>query len=148
MWMRKPNIRRGRECVIPDVPRAYHFGASGLNMNSFFQDTYFRKRALNNLPDIQLHAIDRWNSIQQLTRVDKDDIDGLIWHQSNLKYIFLVWRRPITRKSLKRPWPTPLCSTTWFHRAKNLSFPTSRLVSMTQYVNKYWRDNQIKIFRF
>ena len=60
MWMRKPNIRRGRECVIPDVPRAYHFGATGLNMNSFFQDTYFRKRALNNLPDIQLNDVDRY----------------------------------------------------------------------------------------
>ncbi|XP_046639042.1 protein O-linked-mannose beta-1,2-N-acetylglucosaminyltransferase 1-like [Daphnia pulicaria] len=58
MWMRKPSVRRDRECVIPDVPRTYHFGASGLNMNSFFQDTYFRKRALNNQPDVQLRGIE------------------------------------------------------------------------------------------
>ncbi|XP_057375549.1 protein O-linked-mannose beta-1,2-N-acetylglucosaminyltransferase 1-like [Daphnia carinata] len=63
MWMRKPSVRRDRECVIPDVPRTYHFGASGLNMNSFFQDTYFRKRALNNLADVQLHDIENMKAI-------------------------------------------------------------------------------------
>lgn len=59
MWMRKPTVRKERECVIPDVPRAYHFGASGLNMNSYFQEHYFRKRALNNLANIQLLDVDR-----------------------------------------------------------------------------------------
>ena len=34
MWMRLPEIRRGRECLIPDVSRTYHFGSSGLNMNT------------------------------------------------------------------------------------------------------------------
>ncbi|KAK4008597.1 hypothetical protein OUZ56_013731 [Daphnia magna] len=63
MWMRKPSVRRDRECVIPDVPRTYHFGASGLNMNSFFQDTYFRKRALNNQADVQLHDIENMKAI-------------------------------------------------------------------------------------
>ena len=37
MWMRKSDVRRHRECIIPDVPRTYHFGASGLNMNAYFQ---------------------------------------------------------------------------------------------------------------
>merc|ERR1719429_29380 len=36
MWMRLPEIRRGRECLIPDVSRTYHFGSSGLNMNTYF----------------------------------------------------------------------------------------------------------------
>lgn len=26
MWMRMPEQRRGRECIIPDVSRSYHFG--------------------------------------------------------------------------------------------------------------------------
>ena len=26
-----------RECIIPDISRTYHFGASGLNMNPYFQ---------------------------------------------------------------------------------------------------------------
>lgn len=59
MWMRKPKIRRGRECIIPDVPRTYHFGAFGLNMNSYFQDVYFRQRALNNIANVRLDCIDK-----------------------------------------------------------------------------------------
>lgn len=37
MWIRQPRIRRGRECVIPDVSRTYHFGSQGINMNPYFQ---------------------------------------------------------------------------------------------------------------
>ncbi|KAG1678559.1 Protein O-linked-mannose beta-1,2-N-acetylglucosaminyltransferase 1 [Nymphon striatum] len=47
MWMRLPEIRKNRECVVPDVSRTYHFGSSGLNMNSYFQDAYFKKHAFN-----------------------------------------------------------------------------------------------------
>lgn len=36
MWMRMPEQRKGRECVIPDVSRSYHFGIIGLNMNGYF----------------------------------------------------------------------------------------------------------------
>jgi beta-1,2-N-acetylglucosaminyltransferase len=59
MWMRLPDIRRQRECIVPDVSRTYHFGSSGLNMNSYFQDIYFNKHAFNTMPHIQLHHIDR-----------------------------------------------------------------------------------------
>lgn len=47
MWMRMDGNRKGRECIVPDISRTYHFGAKGLNMNSFFQDAYFTKHALN-----------------------------------------------------------------------------------------------------
>ncbi|GIZ02489.1 protein O-linked-mannose beta-1,2-N-acetylglucosaminyltransferase 1 [Caerostris extrusa] len=50
MWMRLPDVRKGRECIVPDVSRTYHFGSSGLNMNSFFQDIYFKKHAFNTQP--------------------------------------------------------------------------------------------------
>lgn len=36
MWMRMPEQRKERECVIPDVSRSYHFGIIGLNMNGYF----------------------------------------------------------------------------------------------------------------
>ncbi|XP_054915408.1 protein O-linked-mannose beta-1,2-N-acetylglucosaminyltransferase 1 isoform X2 [Poeciliopsis prolifica] len=36
MWMRMPEQRKGRECIIPDVSRSYHFGIIGLNMNGYF----------------------------------------------------------------------------------------------------------------
>jgi hypothetical protein len=32
MWMRLEDIRKGRECVVPDVSRTYHFGSSGVNV--------------------------------------------------------------------------------------------------------------------
>lgn len=59
MWMRLDVIRKGRECVIPDISRTYHFGASGLNMNPYFQEHYFKKHTLNTVPDVELKDIDR-----------------------------------------------------------------------------------------
>ncbi|KPM02381.1 O-linked-mannose beta-1,2-N-acetylglucosaminyltransferase 1-like protein [Sarcoptes scabiei] len=58
MWMRLPDIRHGRECIVPDVSRTYHFGSSGINMNSYFQDVYFKKHAFNTLPFVPLRDID------------------------------------------------------------------------------------------
>ncbi|CAG0914343.1 unnamed protein product [Notodromas monacha] len=57
MWMRLPEVRKDRECISPDVSRTYHFGASGLNMNSYFHDAYFKKHSANNLPDVALKDI-------------------------------------------------------------------------------------------
>lgn len=45
MWIRTDAVRRGRECIIPDVSRTYHFGAVGTNINSYFQRQYFTKHA-------------------------------------------------------------------------------------------------------
>ncbi|KAF8795092.1 Protein O-linked-mannose like protein [Argiope bruennichi] len=58
MWMRLPDVRKGRECIVPDVSRTYHFGSSGLNMNSFFQDIYFKKHAFNTQPHVELKDLD------------------------------------------------------------------------------------------
>ncbi|XP_076347188.1 protein O-linked-mannose beta-1,2-N-acetylglucosaminyltransferase 1-like [Tachypleus tridentatus] len=57
MWMRLPEIRKGRECVVPDISRTYHFGSSGLNMNSYFQDVYFKKHAFNTQPNVKINDI-------------------------------------------------------------------------------------------
>ena len=48
VWMRRDDIRKGRECIIPDISRTYHFGANGLNINKDFQKRFFELRALNN----------------------------------------------------------------------------------------------------
>ncbi|KAK3870180.1 hypothetical protein Pcinc_024567 [Petrolisthes cinctipes] len=58
MWMRLGKVRRGRECVVPDISRTFHFGSSGLNMNSYFQDTYFKKHSFNTIPYVELRDID------------------------------------------------------------------------------------------
>eukprot|EP00048_Salpingoeca_helianthica_P006909 m.104232 g.104232 ORF g.104232 m.104232 type:complete len:595 (+) comp14169_c0_seq1:151-1935(+) len=65
MWMRQDEQRKGRECVIPDISRTFHFGASGVNMNPYFHETYFANRALN----------------KELVLVQ--DIEDLVKHQYN-----------------------------------------------------------------
>lgn len=60
MWMRMAEVRKGRECVVPEVSRTYHFGSSGLNMNSYFQDTYFKSHSFNTQPIVNLVNIDRY----------------------------------------------------------------------------------------
>ncbi|KAI4883337.1 hypothetical protein NFI96_011183 [Prochilodus magdalenae] len=58
MWMRMPEQRKGRECVIPDVSRSYHFGIIGLNMNGYFHEVYFKKHKFNTVPNVQLKTVD------------------------------------------------------------------------------------------
>ena len=43
----------GRECIIPDISRTYHFGAKGLNMNPYFQASYFNKHRLNDKQNVR-----------------------------------------------------------------------------------------------
>ncbi|KAM7436464.1 hypothetical protein ABFA07_013729 [Porites harrisoni] len=56
MWMRDNEMRKNRECIIPDVSRTYHFGATGLNMNPFMQHHYFTKHALNDKRNVKLNV--------------------------------------------------------------------------------------------
>ena len=58
LWMRLPHMRKERECIIPDVSRTFHFGSSGLNMNSYFHQLYFNNHKINNLPDVRLQNLD------------------------------------------------------------------------------------------
>ncbi|XP_047230715.1 protein O-linked-mannose beta-1,2-N-acetylglucosaminyltransferase 1 [Girardinichthys multiradiatus] len=58
MWMRMPEQRRSRECIIPDVSRSYHFGIIGLNMNGYFHEVYFKKHKFNTIPNVQLRNVD------------------------------------------------------------------------------------------
>ncbi|XP_043096930.1 protein O-linked-mannose beta-1,2-N-acetylglucosaminyltransferase 1-like [Puntigrus tetrazona] len=58
MWMRMPEQRKGRECVIPDVSRSYHFGIIGLNMNGYFHEVYFKKHKFNTIPNVQMRNVD------------------------------------------------------------------------------------------
>lgn len=58
MWMRTERMRKGRECIIPDISRTYHFGSKGLNMNTYFQKRYFENHALNHHPNVRLYEVD------------------------------------------------------------------------------------------
>lgn len=58
MWMRLDSVRKGRECIIPDVPRTYHFGSVGVNMNPYFFEMYFEKHSLNKKENVVLQVSD------------------------------------------------------------------------------------------
>ena len=53
MWTRMPEQRKGRECIIPDVSRTFHFGGKGLNMNIAFQVSYFDSHAFNTKTNVK-----------------------------------------------------------------------------------------------
>ncbi len=59
MGSRLNEVRRGRECVVPDVSRSYHFGSLGINMNSYFQDVYFKKHAVNTETEVEIKNVER-----------------------------------------------------------------------------------------
>ncbi|CAG5095245.1 Oidioi.mRNA.OKI2018_I69.XSR.g14099.t1.cds [Oikopleura dioica] len=42
VWMRNPSNRKGRDCLIPDISRTFHFGEEGLNVDRNMQGLYFR----------------------------------------------------------------------------------------------------------
>lgn len=49
MWMRTSRVQRGRQCVVPEVSRTYHFGSShAVNVNPYFQRKYFGRHAFYN----------------------------------------------------------------------------------------------------
>lgn len=47
IWVRKLKLK-DRECVIPDIPRTFHFGSQGVNMNEYMHQMLFKAHALNN----------------------------------------------------------------------------------------------------
>ncbi|KAL9957754.1 hypothetical protein ACROYT_G034692 [Oculina patagonica] len=55
MWMRMPEQRKGRECIIPDISRTYHFGATGLNVHPAMNEAYFKKHALNTVSNVKIN---------------------------------------------------------------------------------------------
>lgn len=54
IWMRASFNRKGRECIIPDISRTYHFGGKGLNVGGAMQALYFEKHTLNTEPHVKL----------------------------------------------------------------------------------------------
>ena len=55
MWMRAAAQRKGRECIIPDISRTYHFGAKGLNVGPAMNDAYFKRHAFNTQPNVKMN---------------------------------------------------------------------------------------------
>ena len=47
---------KGRECIIPEISRTFHFGSTGMNMNRITQEVYFETRAVNSATSIKFDA--------------------------------------------------------------------------------------------
>jgi len=62
MWIRTESMRKGRECIIPDISRTFHFGSTGTNINSYFQRQYFSHHAFNLVPQ------DKFDNLNLLTK--------------------------------------------------------------------------------
>ena len=49
--------------MIPDISRTFHFGQSGLNMNPYFHDIYFKNHAINTDPNVRLENVNQLISV-------------------------------------------------------------------------------------
>jgi beta-1,2-N-acetylglucosaminyltransferase len=78
MWMRVADIRKERECVIPDISRTYHFGSSGLNMNSYFHHIYFDKHSFNTEREVELEDVETVKQTQYEERLRGDMRTGQV----------------------------------------------------------------------
>lgn len=103
MWMRLKEIRKGRECIVPDVSRTYHFGSSGLNMNSYFQDVYFKKHSVNNERHVELKNVEslKKQNYEDLLHRSIQRANVLSTSVSPCSGKFKVPKR--SKKSLQRP---------------------------------------------
>ncbi|XP_042883723.1 protein O-linked-mannose beta-1,2-N-acetylglucosaminyltransferase 1-like [Penaeus japonicus] len=59
MWMRLPSQQKGRECLVPEVSRTFHFGKVGAHLTAYFQAKYFSKFPFNQVPNVRLKDLDR-----------------------------------------------------------------------------------------
>ncbi|XP_042219974.1 protein O-linked-mannose beta-1,2-N-acetylglucosaminyltransferase 1-like [Homarus americanus] len=59
MWLRLPAQQKGRECLVPEVSRTYHFGITGVHLTAHFQATHFAHTALNTHPHVKLKDLHR-----------------------------------------------------------------------------------------
>ena len=71
IWMRQPAQRRGRQCLIPDISRSFHFGEDGLNVNSKMQGLYFRNHAI--FKEDQKVGKIQYRSLEKLSSSAYDD---------------------------------------------------------------------------
>ncbi|CBY10400.1 unnamed protein product [Oikopleura dioica] len=71
IWMRQPAQRRGRQCLIPDISRTFHFGEDGLNVNSKMQGIYFRNHAI--FKEDQKVGKIQYRSLEKLSSSAYDD---------------------------------------------------------------------------
>eukprot|EP00055_Hartaetosiga_balthica_P010437 m.44457 g.44457 ORF g.44457 m.44457 type:complete len:716 (+) comp7171_c0_seq2:129-2276(+) len=81
MWMRNNAIRKERECIIPDISRTFHFGASGLNVNDYFQKLYFETHNLNKDANVEVD-ISHMTAAKYDKYLDEYILDALVLNEA------------------------------------------------------------------
>uniref|UniRef100_A0A6A7FUW0 Alpha-1,3-mannosyl-glycoprotein 2-beta-N-acetylglucosaminyltransferase n=2 Tax=Hirondellea gigas TaxID=1518452 RepID=A0A6A7FUW0_9CRUS len=56
IWFRSPQIRRGRECVIPAVSRSFHYGITGAHVNGVLTLAHFSGHIVSAQEDVQFET--------------------------------------------------------------------------------------------
>ncbi|KAG7159970.1 O-linked-mannose beta-1-2-N-acetylglucosaminyltransferase 1-like 25 [Homarus americanus] len=59
IWLRSPNLRAGRECVVPDVSRTFHNGMMGTHIKGVMTHSHFTAHPVTAVPAIPLHNVHR-----------------------------------------------------------------------------------------
>ena len=95
MWMRLSEIRKGRECIIPDVSRTFHFGSVGVNMNSYFHDVYFSKHSFNTQSDVELVGVEAMQRTEYEDLLEYELSRGLVLTSSPCAAASLTETRPV-----------------------------------------------------
>ncbi|XP_050717401.1 protein O-linked-mannose beta-1,2-N-acetylglucosaminyltransferase 1-like [Eriocheir sinensis] len=59
IWFRSTEVRGGRECVVPDVSRTYHAGATGAHINGLLSHIFFTAHPVTSTTDIKIQNVHR-----------------------------------------------------------------------------------------
>ena len=103
MWMRMDYIKKGRECIIPDISRTFHFGVTGVNMNAYMHQIYFKNHSINkkigikfeiskmtkNDYEIEMHKIIKYAEVLDHTKNPCSHND-FVPNTKNHTYVFYI----------------------------------------------------------
>lgn len=59
MWMRLPEIQQGRECLVPEVSRTFHFGSNGAHLTDYFQANSYAHASFNTVAHVTLADLNK-----------------------------------------------------------------------------------------
>ena len=60
MWMRLPMVQQGRECLVPEVSRTFHFGSTGAHLTGYFHANFYAHTSFNTLHHVTLADLDKY----------------------------------------------------------------------------------------
>jgi len=66
IWLRSNSVKNNRVCLVPDMPRTFHFGEHGKNMNPEWHEAYYmRKKIYNHQNSNKLIS---WQPVNKLSK--------------------------------------------------------------------------------